>query len=97
MHVIDIMPLPLGVVVSTTDEQVDVAVSGTISVTNTLEVGRNYYSDNKGMMVKGEYAGLINTESFYVYVENDDDILSDDNRIGMAIGAHTLFINRVNN
>lgn len=92
MHVIDIMALPLGVVVATSDKQVDVAVSGTISVFTPLEAGRNYYGDSRGDLIMGEYAGLMNTEAFYIYVENENEIVSDDNRVGMAIDSHTLFI-----
>ena len=35
----------------------------------------------------------MNTESYYIYVESEDGtIVSDDNRVGFAINANSLFL-----
>lgn len=94
LHLLDIKPLPLGVVVEVTSSAINVAVSGKIHTKNMkLEPGRNYYGDHLGQLIKGEYVGSMNTDSYYIYVETEDGkILSDDNRLGFAIDENTLFL-----
>ena len=67
MHIVDIKALPLGVVTSQSKKEVTVAVSGMISTSTQLVPGRNYYGDNNGKLVMGEYVGSMNTESYYIY------------------------------
>lgn len=94
LHVVDVKPLPLGVVVEATKNTVSVAISGTIKVSGQLlETGHNYYADTLGNLIKGEFVGSMNTESYYIYVESEDGkIVSDDNRVGFAINANSLFL-----
>lgn len=94
LHVVDVKPLPLGVVAEVTKNTVSVAISGTIKVSGqTLASGHNYYADTHGHLVKGEFVGSMNTESYYIYVESEDGtIVSDDNRVGFAINANSLFL-----
>ena len=89
-----VKPLPLGVVVEATKNTVSVAISGTIKVSGQLlETGHNYYADTLGNLIKGEFVGSMNTESYYIYVESEDGkIVSDDNRVGFAINANSLFL-----
>ena len=75
---------------------VSVAVAGSVAISDELLPGRNYYGDHLGKLVAGEYVGLMNTESYYVYVDADGKILSDDNRVGFALDSHTLYL-KVNN
>ena len=67
---------------------------GTIKVSGqTLASGHNYYADTHGHLIKGEFVGSMNTESYYIYVESEDGtIVSDDNRVGFAINANSLFL-----
>lgn len=93
MHIVDIKALPLGVVTSQSKKEVTVVVSGMISTSTQLVPGRNYYGDNNGKLVMGEYVGSMNTESYYIYVESDDGVIvSDDNRVGFALDSKTLFL-----
>lgn len=94
MHVVDIKALPLGVVVEKGNNKVKVAVSGMVKVPSVmLTPGRNYYGDTHGNLIKGEFVGSMNTDSYYVYVESEDGVMvSDDNRVGFAIDANTLFL-----
>ena len=94
MHVVDIKALPLGMVVEKGNNKVKVAVSGMVKVPSmTLTPGRNYYGDTHGKLIKGEFVGSMNTDSYYVYVESEEGVMvSDDNRVGFAIDANTLFL-----
>ena len=93
LHLLDIKPLPLGIVTSVTKSTISVAVSGTVKVSTTLAPGYNYYGDNDGHLHKGEFVGSMNTDIYYVYVETEDNkILSDDNRVGFALDEETLFL-----
>lgn len=94
MHVVDIKALPLGVVIDKDSSKVKVAVSGMVKVPGMiLAPGRNYYGDTHGDLIKGEYVGSMNTDSYYVYVESEEGVMvSDDNRVGFAMDANTLFL-----
>ena len=71
-----------------------VAVSGMVKVPGMiLAPGRNYYGDTHGDLIKGEYVCSMNTDSYYVYVESEEGVMvSDDNRVGFAMDANTLFL-----
>lgn len=93
MHLIDVKSMPLGVVVSRSSSSVSIAVSGVVQTTDKLEQGYNYYGDNRGRLLKGEYVGAMNTEVYYIYVEAEDGtLLSDDNRVGFALDENNLFL-----
>lgn len=93
LHLVDIKPLPLGIVSSVTSSTVSVAVSGTVKSSFALVPGCNYYGDNDGKLHKGEFVGSMNTDIYYIYVETEDNkILSDDNRVGFALDEETLFL-----
>lgn len=94
MHLLDIKPLPLGVVAEYTSSTANVAVSGKMSFNNQkFKPGYNYYADHLGNIIQGELVGSMNTDAYYIYVETEDGkILSDDNRLGFAIDENTLFL-----
>lgn len=93
MHILDIKPLPLGIITDISSTTVSVAVSGKVSLPSmTLEVGRNYYGDSQGNIIKGEYVGSFNTDSFYIYETVGNKILSNDNCLGFALDQTTLLL-----
>lgn len=92
MHVVDVLGLPIGIVKEVTGTSVEVVVSGQLKSIYYLEAGKRYYATNLGQLITGEYYGSKNTDSYFIYHENDKVIVSDDNCVGIAIDENTLAV-----
>ena len=78
-------------------KKVTVVVDGEYKVTGrTLKVGKEYMGNSRGELVEGDYVGEMNSDSYPIYIVDDDnnvnEILTTENQIGYAISEDTLFV-----
>ena len=93
LHVGSYLPRPVGVVTKNLLGSSMIQFAGTVYVPQTLRPGYMYYGDDNGKLRRGRPAGFAHREfgAFYV-VDDNNDILSLHNQIGIALSDHELLI-----
>ena len=93
LHVGSYMPRPVGVVTKNLLGSSMIQFAGTVYIPQTLRPGYMYYGDDNGKLRRGRPAGFAHREfgAFYV-VDDNNDILSLHNQIGIALSDHELLI-----
>ena len=59
-----------------------------------LVPGRYYYGNSRGDFIEGEWADQRGVDSYFVYIENDEEKMLTDvhNRVGFAIDERKLMV-----
>ena len=97
MHIVNVLSSPLGIVTQKTTDSLTITISGIVAREGeSLVPGKLYYADHLGLLNEGEFAGLSNTEAYYVIKETEKKIMSDANRVGVALDSRTLYLNTHN-
>ena len=95
MHIGEVHNNPIGLCIDQTEKDITIAIAGTVnteSFAEPLEVGRLYYANYLGQLVKGPYFGTDVIEGITTYVNTDSEILSMNNLIGYAVSSNKLYI-----
>ncbi|KAK8795749.1 hypothetical protein WA158_000405 [Blastocystis sp. Blastoise] len=99
IHIGDVISPPIGLITAIHKEQgiVTVAFEGFASVPESypeFTIGKYYYSDTLGQLWEGEYAGTGEIEGITKYINHTTIICGLENRIGMAVNKHQLFLQK---
>ena len=95
IHVGEVYPTALGIVTAQDNKQTTVTVDGIYKMdTGALVPGKEYMGNSNGELIEGDYVGLINSEAYSIFVDNEkrSQILTTDSQVGYAISDSELFI-----
>ncbi|KAK8810618.1 hypothetical protein WA158_007193 [Blastocystis sp. Blastoise] len=96
IHVGQVYSPPFGIITGfTNDNKVRITSEGTVTFPDTFPpftIGKYYYVTTKGDYISGEFAGTAEIEGITKYIDTEEYILALENRLGLAVKEHTLFI-----